>query len=244
MAAHNNSGMIDGFHSVQAAARRAAAGGRKPPGTAPPPPPPTAAAKPEAPRHIGHTVMPTRHDLVCYGCGYAFPVTGRLDKVFCPKCREQLECGDITIEGAWTGDCRTVGTLTVTAGATVTDGTLTATCIAVAGDVRKATLNPTRRLELDTGARIALDAVRELTLGIRSDAELSFDQELRCRDLDVFGNLCARVFTDGTITLHPGSRFSGELHSGHLIVHEGAALRARMHIQPRPPPQSESKSKP
>ena len=234
MGSKHHTGMIDGYSSVQAAARRAAAG-KTPPRPAPvKPKPPPEPPSPDGPKRIGHTVMPTRHELVCFACGYAFPVTGQLEKIFCPKCKEQLECGDLVVDGHRTEDCRTVGTVTVSPGATVTDATLTATRIVVAGDVRRARLNPTRTLELETGAQVDLKALVPLDVTIRETAELSFDAVLRCRTLDVHGNLCARVETEGSLTLHPGCRFSGEIQTAHLVVLDGAALRGRLKVTAKP----------
>ena len=159
MAISSRSGMIDGFSSVQAVRHK---GARKPDTnppkeTAPP-------SKTEEQRHrsvqsqkvsIGHTALPSRHELVCYSCQYEFVVTGSLDKVFCPKCREQLETGDRTVEGDWKRDILTVGTVHVKNGAKVLGASIIATDIIIGGDCSEANLKPTRQIELETGAVVS-----------------------------------------------------------------------------------------
>ena len=132
MARSDKPGMIDGFMSVQAVRHQGdRAPDQKPAKDAPAVEKTEASqsdsAQPQKKASIGHTALPSRHELICYSCGYAFVVTGALNKVFCAKCREQLETGDHSIEGEWKQDIRTVGKVHVKQGATVVGATIIAT---------------------------------------------------------------------------------------------------------------------
>jgi hypothetical protein len=72
---NRKSDVVDGFNVYKAAQR--AAHEKKPPATPEAAPAPAAA---EAPKkigsHIGRTVLPSKHDVTCYECGYDFQLTG------------------------------------------------------------------------------------------------------------------------------------------------------------------------
>jgi len=226
--------MIDGYSSVQALRRL---DGKASPRAKPPEESALdeGAAAPPKPAGFGHTALPTRHELICYSCGYAFVVTGRLDKVICPKCRTQLETGDKHIDGAWSGNLKTVGRVYINSGATVTSSSIVAMDIRVAGICRNTRLEPTRHLELDSGAQVEIDKLGKQRLVIIEDAKLTFDEPLRCRSLDIHGELQADARPSERAILHPTGMFRGTLHAPRLIVHEGAGLKAHLHIAPPKP---------
>ncbi len=237
MAISNRSGMIDGFTSVQAVRHK---GARKNDHN-----PQKDAAPPEKKEEQSHrsvqsqkisasrTALPSRHELVCYSCQYKFVVTGSLDKVYCPKCREQLETGDHTIEGDWTRDILTVGRVHIKNGAKVLGASIIATDIVIGGDCSEANLKPTRQIELETGAVVAQGVLNNHKIIIRVGSRLVLDNPLRCSDLDVYGDLQTKALPTGKVTVHSGGMFRGELTAHHLIVHEGGGLSAKLRIGPK-----------
>ncbi len=251
MARSDKPGMIDGFMSVQAV--------RRSEGRAPEPRPPNASppsdrkeevgaqassAYKESKRAVGHTAMPSRHELVCYSCGYAFVVTGKLSKLFCSKCKEELETGDHTIEGEWTRDIRTVGRVNIKPGAVVKNATIISTDIVIGGDCTNAKLKPSRRIELVTGGRVAPSLLDSHPVLIRPGARIALDSPLRCSDLDIHGELQGEVEPTGLVTIHAGGMLRGKLNAHHLIVHDGGGLNADLHIEPEPPtnPKNDAKT--
>lgn len=247
MARPDKSGMIDGFMSVQAVRRKNEhPADHKPHDTQTPQPQDEASAESSASttsqRAISHTALPSRHELVCYSCSYAFVVTGRLDKVFCPKCREALETGDHTIEGECNRNIRTVGTIHIRSGAKVTNATLVATDIIVGGDCAQANLEPTRKIILDTGASVPAATLRNRPVQIRTGARIVLPAPLRCSDLDVHGELQAEASPSGMTTIHSGGHFRGTLQAEHLSVHEGGGLHATLRIAPQSRPKNTAKN--
>lgn len=231
----DHNGMIDGYSSVQAIRRLDGKAPRtKAPEVSPAPAgggqPPDSAVKPVG---FGHTAMPTRHSLICYSCGYAFVVTGRLEKVLCPKCKTFLETGDKHIDGTWSGTVMTVGRVYINSGAVVTSARIVATDIRVAGICRNTRLEPTRDLELDSGAQVELDKLGGQRIVIIENAKLMLDEPLRCRTLEVYGELQAEARPAERAVIHPAGIFRGTLHCPSLVVYEGAALRAHLHIAPK-----------
>ena len=181
---------------------------------------------------VGRTALPTRHDITCYSCGYSFVVTGRLDKVFCPKCREQLETGDYDIEGEWTQDVLTVGKVYIHSGAVVKGAAITANDIIIAGDCCEANLQPVRHIELESGAVVPTAVLADRKVIIRSGASLSFATVLHCTELEIRCELSASAQPSGLVTIFAGGFFRGSLECRHLVVHDGAGISAELKILP------------
>ncbi len=241
MASPTNRGMIDGFMSVQAIRHKndRISDDKKSDATlASSDDTQKVAAQSDATERkkvaIGRTAMPTRHELVCYSCGYQFVVNGRLDKVFCPKCREQLETGDHLIEGEWTRDILTVGKVHIKSGAILKGANIVATDIVVGGNCSDGKLTPSRHIELETGAVVPPEVLNNRRIIIRAHSKIVLEVPLRCTDLDIHGDLHAKVIPSGKVTIYPSGMLRGELIGEHLTVMEGAGLSAFLKIMPAP----------
>ena len=143
--------VIDGFTSIQAVKRSSS---RNPhdkdaPEQAPAPAEPKQRASVKA--RIGHTAMPRKHEIVCYECGYAFTLQGRVDKTYCPKCRTELQRIDHTLNAQWSGSVKTIGTVTVPEGIALRGGNITACDVVLCGDAKGVTIKASRRIEFGTG---------------------------------------------------------------------------------------------
>jgi cytoskeletal protein CcmA (bactofilin family) len=237
MARHDNTGMIDGYMAVQTV-RRSSGKQHEPDSTDAPrtdvsgnpdTPAPAAGTKPHG---FGHTALPTRHDIRCYACGYQFVVTGRPEKILCPKCKEQLHTGDKTICGPFTGTIQTVGTVTIHSGAVVTDSDITASVLRIAGICRKSRLTPGIRVELETGVEVDSAQLDSVDVVVAKGQEVSLNTELHCKTLNLEGKLHAQVRAGTGVTLQEGSTFRGRIHAPSLVVADGAALHADLHIKP------------
>ncbi|MFU8780356.1 MAG: polymer-forming cytoskeletal protein [Kiritimatiellia bacterium] len=237
MGRSDNNGMIDGYMAVQSVRRNSGKQHERvrsdlPDTSAPPQPDATGTTPVSKPLPFGHTALPTRHEIHCYACGYKFVHTGKLDRVLCPKCKEQLHTGDKTICGTYTGTIQTVGTVTIFSGAVVTDSRITASVIRIAGACRKTTLTPGIRVELETGAVIETARLDTVDVVIHADQQVALDTELCCKTLQLRGSLRAAVRAREKAEIKTGARFQGQLHAPSLVVEEGAALRAELFIKP------------
>lgn len=231
--------LIDGYTYVQAL-RQGNAPVRefrpRPPRARPPAPPPRKprAEAPAPPPHAGHTVMPVRFDIICYDCGYAYSMQGRIYKALCPKCRKFLDATDVVVDAEWQSDVRTIGTFTVHRTGVVRKASIVATDIVLAGDVRDATLRAMRRLEIRPGATFDLAQIAMRDILVHEGAELAPPNRLACRNVEVAGTLRARLDATGQVTIRPGGVLIGEVCGAHLVVEEGGGLRARVSIRSTP----------
>ena len=92
--------------------------------------------------HARRTSMPTKHQMMCYECGYEFAMHGALHNVVCPKCHIALCSDDIKISAdGWGKDVRTVTSVTIQKGVTVNSCNITARNIIVAGDAEKVSMH-------------------------------------------------------------------------------------------------------
>ena len=240
MARNDKNGMIDGYMAVQSVRRSSDRQHERPrpaeissEGTAATPPAHATEMAPGKSHAFGHTALPTRHDIHCYACGYQFVHTGKLDRVLCPKCKEQLHTGDKTICGPFTGTIQTVGTVTIHSGAKVTDSEITASVIRIAGECHKTRLHPGIRVELQTGAAVDNAKLDTVDVLIEADQQVGLDAELHCKSLQVMGHLRASVTARECVVIAQGAAFQGRIQSPGLVIEDGAAVRADMHIQPQ-----------
>lgn len=230
-------GVIDGFTSVQAVRRagRRSKGSRTRPSRSKLP---AVEAKPEKKEkkkirskpatRIGHTVIPAKHEIVCYECGYTFTLQGRIHKPLCPKCHEFLDMTDHTIDSEWTKTIKTIGTVELKAEGVLKGAELIARDVILAGDAKDGAIRACRRLELCPGARFDIANVRMRDLVIRSGGKFTLRRKIVCRDLEIEGNFNARVYTEGIVTVKTGGFLLGEVHGPHLIVEEGGGLKAKV----------------
>ncbi len=179
--------------------------------------------------------MPTKQDIYCYSCGYVFPTTGKLPKLFCPKCRTLLEQGDHVLEGSVAGPVETTGTIRVAAGAVLTSGMLVARDIVLEGRVEGGGLKAYRWLEIGAEAVFDQDLMSGQDLRVAAGARVKFKGRMLFRNLEVAGELHANVVASGHVTVRPGGHFRGRLQGAHLSVEEGGGLTAELHVaQPEP----------
>jgi cytoskeletal protein CcmA (bactofilin family) len=236
MARSDNSGMIDGYMAVQTVRRNSGKQIERPrpdlPESEDTPESASPATPATKPMPFGHTAMPTRHDIHCYACSYRFVHTGKLDRVLCPKCKEQLHTGDKTICGPFSGTVQTVGTVTIFNGAVVTESQITASVIRIAGECNKTQLQPGIRVELETGALVDTARLDAVDVVINAGQQVALETELRCKTLQLGGSLRARVHASEKAEIKNGARFQGQLHAPCLIVEDGAGLRGELVIKP------------
>ncbi len=218
---------IDSYASVQALRRMQPAdeAGDKADGSA--------LSKDRAPiaTRIRHTAVPPRFEITCYLCGYAFVLTGRLDKVLCHKCRRFLKTDNQTIDTpTWSGTIQTLGSVVVAQGSVVKGGVVDALDLELRGKVTGGTLRVQRRIEVFPSAdpNVSLLSARDWVL--HKGTSLTFVSPLQCRDIDIGGNLEASVKSTGRVIIRAGAVFHGSIAAPRLIVEEGAALTATLRI--------------
>jgi cytoskeletal protein CcmA (bactofilin family) len=223
--------LIDGFTSVQALRRAGVASQEartQPSRTRPPGPEARRKPDPDALKdaHIGHTAVPLRHEIVCYQCGYAFVLQGRVCKPLCPKCREFLDATDHVIDAEWSQDVKTVGTVDIRPEGVVRGARIVGRDIILAGNARDGALRAFRWLELKPGADFDFGRVEARDLRVRRGASLVLTQAVSCRNLELEGEVRAAVSATDCVTIRAGGMLVGEVRCPHLVVEEGGGLEA------------------
>ena len=147
--------MIDGFASVQAVKRASTTGPKKTPkstGTAELRPKTATTTKTTTAPKASRTAQPTRRKISCYECGYTHTATGVMHNSLCPKCRTNLNTGDETISGDWSGDCKTIGTITIAPKTVMKEGVIVANNVELSADASQVQIKAAQLLILKTGA--------------------------------------------------------------------------------------------
>ena len=232
MASSKGPQIIDGFTSVQAVKRRGR-GAKAPPRKTVSAAAPTSRASPETPAkpsRAKRTALPSRHEIVCYDCGYKFTMPGQMRDTYCPKCRTTILVGDITIDNEWTGAARTMGTITLTKSGSLKEADLTAGDMILEGNAEDGTLNVCRTLEIRRGARVDPTRITANDIRVRSGCRLKPKAALACRTLHVEGQLHGEIHTEKTVTVHPGGVLRGTIRAASIEVEGGGGLKAKLFI--------------
>lgn len=139
---------------------------------------------------------------------------------------------DETITGGFHDECVTAGKVTLTRSAIVDGGKITANDIVLQGAVKSGQVRAHKTLELTKGAELpeALLDARNLKVGPR--ASFDFERALTLHDVEVSGELKARIKATGTVTIKATGHLLGQLTAKHLVVEEGGGLNCDLDIQP------------
>jgi cytoskeletal protein CcmA (bactofilin family) len=232
--------VVDGYTALQAAQRAAAKGVRLQPAEAKSAVQPPGPEKPEDPDHdigkvrVGHTAQPTRHDIVCYECGFSFFLAGQLKTTYCPKCRSMLEATEKTIDSEWVGSLKTIGLVRITATGVVKDGSvIAANCLQLEGRIAGGKVEVFGRLDVCPGGTFAQDAVRVADLSVKSGAVLRIEKELSLKSIEIAGEFHGKIKATGVVAVRAGGYLAGDVVGHHLVIEDGAALNAIIDITPQ-----------
>lgn len=223
--------MIDGFSSVRAIRRaqkkkKKTAGGAE--GTGDSSPEPVEGGNDRPPVHIDHTVLPDKHEVICYECDYAFVMPGRIQDTLCPKCHRPLKTRHFVIDAEWTETIKTIGTVELKPTAVLNGAEIRARDVILEGNAENGSIRALRRLELCPGARFTIARVKMRDLVVRTGGVFDIPAVIACRDLEVEGTLTAKIFADGVARVRNGGCLNGELHVPHLIMEDGCRVTARL----------------
>jgi len=222
--------VIDGYSSVQAIRRSQKRTDARPPVAqrALPSRQDEGKSGKQAGAKIDHTVIPQKHEVVCYECEYVFMVSGSIKDTMCPKCHRSLRMEDLAIDGKWTESIRTIGTVNIKAETILEGAEIRARDIILAGNAENGIIRAGRKLELHKGAKFNIAKTRMMDLVIRKGADFAIPATISLRNLEVEGTLKARVFADGVVVIKRGAILDGELHTPHLVVEDGGGLKAQV----------------
>lgn len=229
---------MSGFDVVRAVKHVRDHQGSAPPPPKKPPAPPSATPdqpedrKPSPAVKIGKTAIPTKHEYVCYECGYRFTVAGKVRTLYCAKCRTILNQADYTIDKPHDVSIVTAGTVTITPEGSWTGGSLSARDVILQGRHEGGAIKASRRMEIHPGATFKLENMETESLVIKGGAHVKAESPMKFRDVDIHGLLEGELAADGLVTIFSGGHFRGSLKTGHIRIDEGGGLTADVEITP------------
>ncbi len=181
--------------------------------------------------HIGHTALPPKHKLVCFECSYKFEITGKIESIDCPRCRVPISLRDVVIDGEWSEDIKTGGTVTITANGIIKDCEVIAKQVFLAGKVSGASINAYQRLKLNPGGVYDSESIEAKALDVSAGFELELDDCEFFSEVDISGSLRATDLTvESLLTVRCSGSLSGKAKSRRLVVEEGGGLLAEVDI--------------
>lgn len=231
--------IVDGFTTLQAAQRATAKGVRAAKTALPPGKEATRDAEKQSSSQaidkarIGHTAQPTRHEITCYECGFAFLLTGQLKSTYCPKCRSILDATEQTIDGQWSGILKSIGIIRIAHNGVVKDGRIVVNDLILEGRIEGGRVEVSGKLELCQGGWFVPESVVAGNIVIRSGASLVLDKDMKLKNLQIMGEVKGRIRATGIVEVRTGGYFHGDLVGHRLIVEDGGALNATVAVTPQ-----------
>ncbi len=187
---------------------------------------PTEESSASAPRIGGTVALPPRRVTACPSCGWCTEVTGRPTFGVCPKCRRKFDIVDYTLDVEFDGRISTGGRVRIGAGAVVKGGEICAAEVEVVGRIADGRICARHRLVVREGAVCSEKCMEFAVLQAERGVKLAFPGVVRCRAVDLAGELEADLEADADVILRSGSCFRGRVKCASLTVEEGAALLA------------------
>ena len=195
-------------------------------------PPP--AAKPQDSPHIVKTIQPTKRTIRCFACGYEFQLAGTTRTIYCSKCREKIDLGDYVIEGPWSEEIKTGGSVIIRPTGRLENVRIWAGNVILEGGMDEhSSIECTQWLELGGQAKPHPRQLAMRNLRIAAGAAMQFKYKLQVHHLELFGELEADIEAAGLVSIREGGHLKGTVRGAHLQVEEGGGLSARVFIWPQ-----------
>lgn len=241
MVSPKKSGEVDGFDLVRAV-RHVKDQGKDPSVRAPGPEKPApASTSPPGGRvaKVRQTAIPTKTEIVCYECGYTFPIAGKVQTLYCPKCRTILEKGDVSITGDHSEPVKTTGRVVVEPEGRVRDTEIIAREIVVRGGVERAMLRGYQKVILDAGAKVPWGCLQTPLLVVAAGADHTYAEPVEAERVEIAGTFTATLRAS-RVAVKAGGHLRGRVVTPHLSVEDGGGLTASLEVvpeaEPEPPP--------
>jgi len=228
--------MVGGFDVFKALERAQSEHGRQAPQLAEPArpedkePAPAAGLKKVA-SNIGRTVMPPKHELVCFDCGYAFEITGNVDSILCPRCRVDISLRDEIIDGEWSEDLKTGGTVEIGPEGVLKSGEIIAKEVLLGGRIEGGSITAYQRLIIANGAAYRRDMIETPAIRIAVGAALELDAAAEFREVDIAGRLAVGdLLVTELLTVRSGALLSGKVSARRMVIETGGGLHGELRV--------------
>lgn len=237
MAARQKTEPVSGFDVVRAVKQvRDHQGSAPPPPRKPPPAPPEKPpdqpdeGSPKPAARISKTAVPTKYEYTCHKCGYTFTIAGKVQTLYCAKCRTILNQSNYTISKRHDVSIVTAGVVTIAAGGVWAGESLTAREVILEGQHEQGTIRATHRLVIGPGASPRMADISAVDVLVRAEASLFLDAPVTFRNIEIGGEFIGELHATGLVTIRAGGHFKGKLVTKHLVVEDGGGLTAEVQI--------------
>jgi cytoskeletal protein CcmA (bactofilin family) len=153
-----------------------------------------------------------------------------MTSTYCPKCRTTLDLAGYTIDAASSETLKTLGTIRITRRGSISGAHLLATTIDLSGRIKDSLAQAFDALIIRPGADFVRKEVVSSDLSVDAGAEVKLNEESAYRHVEVSGQLQTKLFATGVVTIRAGATFTGAITAGHLVVEDGATVRADLEI--------------
>ena len=146
------------------------------------------------------------------------------------KCRKTLVVDEQIIDSAWSGRVKTIGTVQVRDGGSLSKAHVVVGDLILDGHIEDSNVKICRRLELGSHASGDIAKIDTRDILIRRDAKVSYRSKLRCENFIVEGNFRGTIEVSGLVTVMAGAFLQGQVKAARLRLHEGGGLKATVKI--------------
>ncbi len=191
-------------------------------------------AKPGDSPHIIKTIQPTKRTVRCFECGYECQLSGITNAIYCSKCRERIDMGDYVIDGPWSEEIKTGGSVLIKPTGRLEKVHVMAGSVIFEGSMDEdSTLECTQWLEICGDAEPDPRQITMRNLRISAGTSMKFKYKLQVNHLELMGTLEADIEAAGLVSIREGGHLKGTVRGAHLEVEEGGGLSARAFIWPQ-----------
>ncbi len=175
---------------------------------------------------VRKTALPTKHEILCYECGYRFFSAGRAGTLYCPKCRTILESTDYRFDADCREPVKTTGTVTISENGVVEGALVIGSRVYLDGTLGEgARIQGYVQVEIGPHARFDFKQVETPKLIIGEGTSIR-KKRMQHDHIEVAGELTGEIHVTGLLTIRATGCVRGSVTTPRMTMEEGGGLVA------------------